>query len=248
MSARQHPGPDAVSRATGADLASVVGRPRSRSVVDQLREAILEGAFAPRERLVEAELCDRFDASRAAVRAALQQLAFEGLVELQRNRGARVKALSVEEAVEITEVRMALEGLCASLAAQRATAKQRGRLRTVLGEMEEAVRRGDTQRYHDLNAVLHHEIYEAAQNTTCIRLLAHFRAQMVRHQFVLAFLPGRPRRSLDQHRAIVEAICAGRAVEAEAAMRSHLQDVIEALRRLPPALVTATPPTTPEEV
>jgi DNA-binding GntR family transcriptional regulator len=217
-------------------------------VVDQLREAILERTFAPRERLVEAELCDRFAASRAAVRAALQQLAFEGLVELQRNRGARVKALSVEEAVEITEVRLALEGLCASLAAERATADQRDGLRALVEEMEEAVHRGDTERYHDLNAILHREICQAAQNATCLRLLAHFRAQMVRHQFVLAFQPGRPSRSLDQHRAIVEAIYASRAEEAEAAMRSHLRDVIEALRHLPPALVPATSSPGPEQV
>ena len=71
----------------------------------QLRDAILRGTYAPRQRLIEAELAEEYDASRFVVRNALIQLAADGLVELQPNRGARVREISVEEAVEITEIR-----------------------------------------------------------------------------------------------------------------------------------------------
>lgn len=211
-------------------------------IVEVLRRAILDGAYAPRERLVEIELCQHLGAPRAAVRLALQQLAFEGLVELQPHKGARVKALSVDEAVEITEARMAIEGLCASLAAARATEEELGILRQIVQDMALAANSGETARYHDLNKVLHYEICRCARNETCLRLLDQFRAQMVRHQFVLALQPGRPRRSLVQHQAIIDAICARRPGAAERAMRAHLDDVVVALRDLPHQLVPGSAP------
>src|SRR4029453_16224312 len=89
-----------------------------------LREAILAGEYLPGERLGEAQLSERFEASRFNVRIALQDLAGEGLVEIQRNRGAQVRKVSLDEAIEITEVRMVLEGLVAARAAERVTDEQ----------------------------------------------------------------------------------------------------------------------------
>src|SRR4051812_3984945 len=95
-----------------------------RHVGGALRDAILRGEFLPGERLVEAQLMTRFAASRFNVRAALQDLAADGLVEMQRNRGAQVRKVSLDEAVEITEVRMVVEGLIAARAAERITVDQ----------------------------------------------------------------------------------------------------------------------------
>ena len=79
------------------------------------------GEYAPRQRLVEIDLCERFGTSRFILRSALQELAAQGLVEFQRNRGARVRDVSLAEAIEITEVRILLEGLLAARAAERVT-------------------------------------------------------------------------------------------------------------------------------
>ena len=92
---------------------------------------------------------------RAGVRNALVQLASEGLVERIQNRGARVRAVSLDEAIEITEVRMALEGLCAAKAAERATDNERRELREIGGRMRDAVATGDVLGYSDLNKQLH---------------------------------------------------------------------------------------------
>jgi DNA-binding GntR family transcriptional regulator len=86
------------------------------AMLDALRAAILDGEFAAGQRLVEVDLCERFGASRFAVRAAIPVLASEGLVELQRHRGARVRVITLAEAIEITEVRRLLEGLTAACA------------------------------------------------------------------------------------------------------------------------------------
>src|ERR1700727_1190216 len=78
---------------------------------DLLRTEIIEGRLHPNERLVEAELAERLGVGRTAVRTALARLEHEGLVELERHRGARVRVVSVPEAIEILQARAALEGL-----------------------------------------------------------------------------------------------------------------------------------------
>src|SRR5690348_189599 len=75
--------------------------------------------MAPGQRLVEEELAGTLGVTRASLRAALFDLTAEGLVERIPNRGARVRTISVDEAVAIIECRMVLEGLCAAKAAGR---------------------------------------------------------------------------------------------------------------------------------
>jgi DNA-binding GntR family transcriptional regulator len=198
-------------------------------VVDAIRAAIADGEFVPNQRLVEADLSERFRASRATVRTALVQLASEGLVERVQNRGARVRAVSLAEAIEITEVRMALEGLCAAKAAERLTDDDRGRLRDIGEAMRAAVASGDLLGYSELNRRLHRLILELAGQATANAILERLRGQSVRHQFQLAMHPGRPSVSLPQHLEIIEALCAGDAEAAEAAMRRHIRSVIDTL-------------------
>jgi DNA-binding GntR family transcriptional regulator len=198
-------------------------------VVDAIRAAIADGEFVSNQRLVEADLSERFGASRTTVRNALVQLASEGLVERVQNRGARVRAVSLAEAVEITEVRMAVEGLCAAKAAQRLTEADRDRLREIGDAMRAAVASGDLLGYSDLNRRLHGLVLALAGQTTASAILERLRGQNVRHQFQLAMHPGRPAISLPQHLEIIEALCTGDADGAEAAMRRHIRSVIDTL-------------------
>lgn len=163
------------------------------------------------------------------MRTALVQLASEGLVERVQNRGARVRAVSLEEAIEITEVRMALEGLCAAKAAERLTDADRDRLREIGDAMRAAVAGGDLLGYSELNQRLHGLVLELSGQSTAAGILERLRGQSVRHQFRLAMHPGRPAVSLPQHLEIIEALCAGDAEAAEAAMRRHIRSVIETL-------------------
>jgi DNA-binding GntR family transcriptional regulator len=98
-------------------------------VTNAIREAIVRGDYAPNQRLIEADLSTAFGASRGAVRAALFELASDGLIDRLPNRGSRVRAVTLDEAVEILEVRIGLEGLCAAKAAERITDKQIKELR-----------------------------------------------------------------------------------------------------------------------
>src|SRR3954452_5411453 len=86
-----------------------------------LRAAIADGDLLPGARLVEADLVAMLGVSRGNMRLAIDALAAEGLVERIQNKGARVRVVSTEEAIAITECRMPLEGLLARKAAERVT-------------------------------------------------------------------------------------------------------------------------------
>ena len=92
----------------------LAGEPGRQHAYSQLRRAILAGDMAPGQRLVEEELASAFGVTRASLRGGLIDLTADGLVERIPNRGARVRVISLDEAVAITECRMALEGLCAA--------------------------------------------------------------------------------------------------------------------------------------
>ncbi|WP_375489367.1 GntR family transcriptional regulator [uncultured Jatrophihabitans sp.] len=203
------------------------------AVADGIRAGILDGEFAPGQRLVEAELTARFGASRGAVRAALVDLAHEGIVERIVNRGARVRTVSLDEAVEITEARMVLEGLCAAKAAERITDDEIRELRALGEQMRAAVAAGEVMTYSQLNQRLHNRVREISAQPVAADLLGRLRAQNVRHQFRLALRPGRPQVSLPEHLAIIDEVCSHNPDAAERAARRHLTSVIEALRSEP---------------
>ncbi|HET6637098.1 MAG TPA: GntR family transcriptional regulator [Streptomyces sp.] len=211
----------------------VTGRSGREAVSAAVREALATGDMVPGQRLVEQELSETFHATRSAVREALQDLAAEGLVELVPRRGARVRVISVEEAIQITECRAALEGLCARRAAELAGDEDRERLTAIGAAMREAVDGGDLDGYSALNRQLHDLLARAADQQVAQSLLDRLNGQMVRYQFRLALRPGRPARSLPQHLAIVDAVVAGDPPAAEAAARAHVESVIEELQATP---------------
>jgi DNA-binding GntR family transcriptional regulator len=201
-------------------------------LTQRLKDAILNGEFAPHQRLIEADLSERYDASRASVRTALLNLTSEGLVERVPNRGARVRAISVDEAVEIVEVRIGLETLCARKAAENLTEPDADQLRRLRSDIEDAVRSGNLVEYARLNQDLDRRIRELSHHRTATQLLDRLRAQSARHQFRLAFHPGRAGQSAPEHIAIIDAVLARDPDAAEAATRAHLEGIVHVLRGL----------------
>jgi DNA-binding GntR family transcriptional regulator len=168
--------------------------------------------------------------TRQSLRAALLDLTAEGLVERIPNRGARVRVVSTEEAVAITECRLALEALCAAKAAQRITDDEAASLRELAAELEGAVTAGDPLKYSGLNRELHRRVGAISGQVVAVGLLDRLHAQLVRHQFQLAQRPGRPDQSLPEHLAIIDAVAGRRPADAAAAVERHLNSVIDSLR------------------
>jgi len=203
----------------------------TNSSYDALREAIVRGDIAPEARLVESEISTNFKMSRGAVRTALIRLEEEGLVVREPHRGARVRKVSDDEAVEILQVRGVLEGLAVRLTAERIDDAGATRLRALLERHRELLEGGDLLGASDANADLHAALLELSGHGTARRLIRALNSQTVRYQYRTILIPGRPAASVAEHTAIVEAVVAGRADEAEAAMRSHLFNVAQAVQR-----------------
>ncbi|HEY1666000.1 MAG TPA: GntR family transcriptional regulator [Trebonia sp.] len=211
----------------GGPLAGEAARVHAFGV---LRQAILSGDLAPGQRLVEEELAGTLGVTRQSLRAALLDLTADGLVERIPNRGARVRVVTTEEAVAITECRMALEALCAAKAAERVTDEQAAQLRELAEELKRSVAEGNPLKYSELNRDLHRLVGVISGQAVAVGLLERLHAQLVRHQFQLALRPGRPEVSLPEHQAIAHAVAGRRPVDADRAVRAHLASVIEALR------------------
>jgi DNA-binding GntR family transcriptional regulator len=200
-------------------------------LVDRLREGILTGEFPPASRLVELQLAERFAVSRASVRAAIAELDKEGLVDREANRGATVRSVSLAEAIQITEVRTAVESLIAARAATDATPDERAELLGIVDQMRAAVEADQAKTYSELNATFHRRIREISGHTVGAEVVENLRNRAAAHDFRLALVPGRPRDSVQQHAAIAEAIAGGDAPGADAAMRAHLHSVMGVLKR-----------------
>jgi DNA-binding GntR family transcriptional regulator len=202
----------------------------SLEVYRRLREGIITGRFQSNERLVEADLSRMLGAGRTAIRAALVRLDQEGLVTREPNRGARVRLVSDREALEIEQVRVALEQMLARQAAMRMTPADLLDLRSILGEMTNRVEAGDPLGYSELNARFHQKIWAIADQKVASTLVANLKSQSIRFQYRTILQPGRPHRSLHEHGLIVEALASGDPDASEAAMREHLSQVVETLK------------------
>ncbi len=200
---------------------------------DKLRTAIVRGDIAPNSRLVESDVVTSFDMTRAAVRNALIRLEQEGLVVREPHRGARVRQVTDNEAIEILQARAVLEGLAVRLTAERIDDAGAKRLRSALERHRTLLESGDLLGASDANADLHAALLELSGHSTAQRLIHGLNSQTVRYQFRTILIPGRPTASQAEHAAIVEAVIAREPEKAEAAMRRHLFNVADALQGAP---------------
>lgn len=206
-----------------SDRASLSIIPRSLEVqaADVLRDQILSGALAPGTRLLEIDLSAQLNLSRGTIRAALQQLIYEGLVIQFPYRGCMVAGLSAQDAWELYTLRNALEGLAARLAATAITADKSQRLHTALQELIAATETDNWKAITDADFALHKTIIQLSEHC---RLQQQY--QIVEHQIRLYIascnaLESSPEKLIEQHRDLVEAICSGDAAIAEQIAQAH---------------------------
>lgn len=203
--------------------AVALAAPLRKQVIELLREAILSSEYKPGDRLVERDLCDRCGVSRTVVREALRHLEAEGLVEIVPNRGPVVASLGIVDAQGLYEVREAVEGLAAKLAAERATPAQRLALGRALKRVESAYRRGNLREEVAAKDGFYEAMFAGTGNPIVANVLRplHARMQMLRGLSLQS--PGRTDESLAELRRIVEAIEAGDGQAARAIACEHVR-------------------------
>lgn len=171
-----------------------------------LERRIIQGALHPRQRIIEQEICRQVRLSRSPVREALRLLAADGLVEIHPRRGARVADITRPEIDDVFQVFEELEVLGTRLAAGRMTAGTLARLVGLVRAMRSAAAAGNVRDYFRLNAQVHGLIYTSGGNQKLAQLLQHLGKQITRFRFAALATPGRLRRSLEEHQALLAAL------------------------------------------
>ena len=197
-------------------------------VQGELERMILSGELAPGAKLTEMALATRLGVSRGPLREAFRMLEEAGLVRTEKNRGVFVRDIPIEEAVEIFDLRAAMDELVGRRLAEHITAPQLKEVRSLVEQMEAAVKAKDTYHYHLLNLKFHDRLVELAGNS---KLTAIYR-KLIKELSLFRRLnladggpmPG----SVGKHRQIVRAIASG---DADAAGKAMFDHVIESKER-----------------
>lgn len=194
-----------------------------QQTVVKLREAITSGVFKPGERLLEAELCERLGVSRPSLREALRSLEAERLIALVPNKGPHIPVLTWEQATEIYNVRMLLEGEAAALAAGQATGNAINKMRDALERFEKAGRDEDAVAQVRSTAAFYAAILESCGNTIIEEILSGLLARINLLRARSMSMPGRAKFSLEEMTAILGAIKARDPVAARRAAVYHVE-------------------------
>jgi DNA-binding GntR family transcriptional regulator len=200
---------------------------------ERLRDAIVDGALASGAKLSERSLAAALGISAQPIREALRRLEGEGLVETRPRSGTFVARLDDGRLYEMGYLRAVLEGASAGLAARLASPDEIAALRARLDAIAAATRLGDVAGLANANDAFHVLLHALTRNVFLIRSLQTLRAYY--HVGSARVLADRAEmnRALEEHSTIVDAVAAGDAERAEAAMRAH------ALRSLAVALPRA---------
>lgn len=192
-------------------------------------EAIDQGVYRPGDRLVEAELAERFGVSRTPVREALQRLETQSMLT-RDGRSMIVASLDHNQLAELYVVRAELEGLAARLAAKHATAEEV----RVLNDMVEADREivNDPDDLSRANRRFHKQIHLASHNRYLVQQLDLVHRSMALLASTSLAAEGRGKAALEEHAEIVRAIAAGDGEAAQAALRAHISKAFETRLKL----------------
>jgi DNA-binding GntR family transcriptional regulator len=183
-----------------------VAAPLRKQVSDILRREIVEMRLRPGQRLVERELIERTGVSRTTIREALRELAAEGLVTTIPQKGAIVAIPSPKEAAEVYEVRALLEGLAAREFTRNASDAHMEALRKAMAEVSRAGDADDARAVLQAKNLFYDVLFDGADNATIRSILGGLQARVAVLRATSLTAPDRPRQSVAEIRAIVEAI------------------------------------------
>lgn len=205
--------------------------PRDR-VVKEIIRGLYGGTFEPGQRLIEAQLTEDYGVSRGPVREALNRLAAMGVIDLTQQRGAQVRILSVDEAIDILVVAQRLVGLAANLAAANIDRPgARAQLDATLGDLMGFDQTSSSAAYAVARDAFYGAITSIAGNAELSRILPSVQIHLIRIQF-RAILRSVDRRRHKDYLAIADAIMAGDARKADRLAQSHIGRGVVALRTL----------------
>ncbi|ART64331.1 GntR family transcriptional regulator [Kushneria marisflavi] len=213
--------------------------PQAQRLRDLLEDAIVEGHYAPGDRLDPEALARQYECSRTPIREALAHLAASGMVKVAPKRGTFVARLSVTELVERFEVMAELEGMCGRLAARRMNAETLSALQRAQAACRQFMLEGDVNGYYYENGEFHRLIYEGSRNAFLAQEARRLHAMLKPYRRLQLHARQRLESSWCEHERIVAALIAGDADTAQRELKAHVllqgerfNDLVASVRHL----------------
>lgn len=194
----------------------------SGMTVDALRERILHGDYPEGEPLRQDAIAEELGVSRIPVREALRQLEAEGLVTFSPHRGAVVSTMSLQEILELFELRAEIESDLVRRAIPHMSAEDRNRAKDILAAYEIALRTGEVAKWGELNWQFHSTLYAPAGRAFTMAMVSKLHQQSDRYLRMQLALTHGESRAKDEHRAIANAARKGDTKAAAKLMREHI--------------------------
>ena len=204
---------------------------------NKLRDAIIQGVLKQGERLVEKDVCERFNVGRTPLREAIRQLQMEGFVEVLPRKGATIKRISIEDLENIYDFLALCEGHATRKAVQNIKEKEYRKLTKVNNELDQILKRKDSNGWKEVNKDFHQIFVHASNNSYLISTATNLRSIVYQHGFIGLSNPGNIEKFHKAHCEIMEAFEEKNPPKAATAMEQHIRDVgvevIAFLKRFP---------------
>ena len=196
---------------------------RTEILVSEIEKLIVNGSMVPGQRLDEMVLAKKYGVSRTPVREAIRALTAIGLVQNTGKQGSQVAKLSISMLIEMFELMAVLEGMCAQLAARRATKNQLFEMQKTHELLEKTFEKGTHKEFYNVNLQFHDLLYNASHTQYLAEETLRLRRRLSPYRMRVTFQPGRMSSTLEEHNKILIAINKGESELAKNEAISHLR-------------------------
>ena len=195
---------------------------RDRAYLD-IKRRINRLEYRPGAYLNEAQISRELKIGRTPVHQAIDRLMLEGLVQVIPRKGVVVQLISLDEVLDILDMRLVNEPYCVSLAVERTTAQDIAAMRALLGSAPPLIRARDREKLMNLDRAFHHRISLAARNPVLADMLTMLHERSLRFWFISLGDDLQLRRVDEEHRNILNAMARRDRSAAVEAMRAHIE-------------------------
>lgn len=189
----------------------------------EIKQKILTCEFEPGEFLNESYLQDELSLGRSPINQALHRLAVEGLVMIYPRKGVMVSQLSLNEVIEMIEVRIVNECMSVRLATERAQTSEIEAMREILAETPAAIENRDLTKLMKIDLKFHTAIGAASRNKVLSEILVSLHERQARFWFLSLSAKSQMTKAYEEHLEIVAAIASRDIQQAEKAMTKHIE-------------------------
>ncbi len=200
-------------------------KPLRDIVFETLRTAILEGGLKPGERVMEVQLAEKLGVSRTPVREAIRKLELEGLLVMIPRKGAYVADVSIKDVLNVLEVRASLEGLAASLAAERITEEEVEKLKQSAEQFEAMNKENDREGMILKDTEFHSVLLNASRNDKLLNIVEGLSDQVQRFRVIYFTEYSDAKNIIKEHRNILEAISERDGEKADRLAQDHIENI-----------------------